>query len=362
MPTSALRYGSILVVRRGGERQQRLRRLDQARRQRQLAAQSMRFHEVVLERDGGLRADGIGERAGVDERIAVAIAADPRSSAQERRNSFRADAEIVREPRPQIRVQPGDLVQERITVVREPVVDLVLDLQLRQAQHRRLPQLEHLPVERGVELGRLFRRERDPVAPAQQSGDLALRVENALALDLGRMRGQHRHHERIVEPARKRGTVDARGGQAFERVRNAAALRRRPGERVRAAAPVLVHVLGDVREVREIAEGAHHMQRVDDTQRIQQRGELGPGCRSLVGTGAAKADGGLPDRLDASESGLAGLGAQHVAQHTAQQARVFLERQVLVDRGVHIRSRMSGVRCQVTVPQAAHRCRHVAAK
>ena len=49
-----------------------------------------------------------------------------------------------------------------------------------------------------------------------------------------------------------------------------AALRRRTRERVRAAAPVLVDVLGDVGEVREVAERAHDVERLADRQTVQQ--------------------------------------------------------------------------------------------
>ncbi len=41
-----------------------------------------------------------------------------------------------------------------------------------------------------------------------------------------------------------------------------------------AAAAVLVHVLGDVGEVREIAERAHDVERLRDRQRIEQRGQF----------------------------------------------------------------------------------------
>ena len=68
----------ILVVRLGRQREQRLRRrLAQSRRQRQFAAEPMHFLEVVLERQRRLRANRVAERLGVDEWVAIAIAADP---------------------------------------------------------------------------------------------------------------------------------------------------------------------------------------------------------------------------------------------------------------------------------------------
>ena len=103
------------------------------------------------------------------------------------------------------------------------------------------------------------------------------------------------------------------------------------GERVNAAAAVVMPVFRDVREMREIAERAHDLERLRDRQRIQQTGERAPmGIR--VGAGRApEADCRLPYGLDPLEARDAELRAQHVAQHAAEQPRVFLDRQILVD-------------------------------
>ena len=106
----------------------------------------------------------------------------------------------------------------------------------------------------------------------QQARDLALAVEDALALHFGRVRGQHR-----ATPARRRTTPPIAAPSmpcardALERVGELPALRRRAGERVRAAAAVLVHVLGDVGEVREVAERADDVERLRDRQVVEQR-------------------------------------------------------------------------------------------
>ncbi len=55
----------------------------------------------------------------------------------------------------------------------------------------------------------------------------------------------------------------------------------------------------------------------------------------IVALGSAETDRRLPDRLDAIESGAARLRPQYVTQQAAQQARVFLERQVLVGVRMH---------------------------
>ncbi len=178
------------------------------------------------------------------------------------------------QPRRERQIELRHLGEKRVPVVGEAVLDLVLDPELREPDHRRLPQRQHLPVESRFELGGLVGGELHAVAPLQQARDLALAVEDALALHFGRMRGQHRAHQRIGEPGRHRRPVDAVRGDAIERIGDAAALRRRARERVRPAAPVLVDVLGDVGELREVAERADDVERRRDRQVVQQRGEL----------------------------------------------------------------------------------------
>jgi hypothetical protein len=56
---------------------------------------------------------------------------------------------------------------------------------------------------------------------------------------------------------------------------------------------------------------------------------------SVARRSAAQVDGRLPDRLDAREPFLAGLRTQHVAQHSAKQTGVFLEREILIGLRIH---------------------------
>ena len=87
--------------------------------------------------------------------------------------------------------------------------------------------------------------------------------------------------------------------------------------------------------MREVAEAADHVQRLDDRQLVQQGRELGRHRRRVVAGGAAEADRRLADRLDAREAGLAGAGAQHVAQQAAEETRVLAQREILVVGGHH---------------------------
>ncbi len=241
------------------------------------------------------------------------------------------------EPRTDLRgereVKLRHLGQERVPVVRETVLDLVLDLELDEADHRRLPERQHLPVEAGLELGGFVGRERDAIAPLQEPRDLALAVEDALALHFGRVCRQHRAHERVAEPRRDPLPVDALPRHAVERVRDAAPLRRRAGERVAPPAPVLVDVLGDVDEMREIAERADDVERLRDRQVVHQCIELALDAGRVVLARTPEAHGRLPDRLDPRIAGFAGLRPQHVAQQAAEQARVLAQREILVGVG-----------------------------
>ena len=200
---------------------------------------------------------------------------------------------------------------------------------------------EHLPVESRLEFHRFVGGERHAVAPLQEPRDLAFAIEDALALDLGRVRRQHRAHQRVGEPCLDPRGVDAFLRDAIERVGDAAPLRRRAGERVAAAAPVLVHVLRDVDEMREVAERADDIERLRDGEVGEERVELPLDAGRVVLVRAPEADGGLPDRLDPRIAGFTGLRPQDVAQQAAEEARVLAQRQILVGVGcVQIRPRV----------------------
>ena len=111
---------------------------------------------------------------------------------------------------------------------------------------------------------------------------------------------------------------------------------------------VLMDVLGDVREMREVAERTHDVESLRNRQAVQQRGEFALDGIGIAGTGAPEADRRLADRLDARESVVAGLTPQHVAEQTSEQARVLAQRQILVGRVLgrvgHGQNRVDGAR------------------
>ena len=257
-----------------------------------------------------------------DVRIAVAIAADPAADGEERRQPRQSlQREALLQGVLELRVEARQLVQEGEAEIVDAVGYLVGDLQPGKPQHRREPEAQYLGVDRFVTFAAL------PLC--DQPRDLTLAFEDALALHLGRMRGEHRAHPRPAEPCHELFQADA--AHFVERVGQASRPARRAGLRVRAAPAVLLLVLGDVQEMREEAERAHHVHRLVEVERVQETIEL-----RLAGVLLAERHRGLPDALDALERIGARLVADHLAQQPAQEAPVFAERILLiVERSVH---------------------------
>jgi hypothetical protein len=141
-----------------------------------------------------------------------------------------------------------------------------------------------------------------------------------------------------LAPGDDRFGAHAAGRQRGERAGEAPALRGGSGERVHPPATVLVHVLGDVRELREVRERADDLEHLRGRQPVQHRGERGTRGVGLFAVAAPEADRRLPDPLDPGIALLARLLAEHVPEDAAEQARVVAQRPVLVgvvrvDRG-----------------------------
>ena len=146
MPRSARRYGSSA---RNGESSPDAPassssaggRGDEAGGHRQLARQPFEREQVVIERDRRVAVDGEPHDLGGDERVAVAVPADPRSH---RHRPARVDGAgrlgAVGDHAFEFGGDRRERLEEAGVVVAERLVDLVADAQLRQAQERGLPQ------------------------------------------------------------------------------------------------------------------------------------------------------------------------------------------------------------------------------
>ena len=144
------------------------------------------------------------------------------------------------------------------------------------------------------------------------------------------MGGEHRADLGAGEELGQRRRLEPGLEGAPDGVREAARARRGAGDQVGARAPRVVLVLGDVGQVREVAEGAHHVQGLVARERIERRLELAARLQVVV---AAKADRALADVFDALEHRLALLGAHRVTENPPQVADVLAQRRVLVGLG-----------------------------
>jgi hypothetical protein len=248
----------------------------------------------------------------------LSVGADPVPHAQERGHRVAVQRAL------EVAVQARDLAQEGGRVVRQRVLDLVGHRQLHQPQHARLPQLGHARAQQRLVVGALALGGQ-AVAFAHQLGDRALGVEDALALHLGRVRGQHRADVRLRQhrghvagaQAGLEQALQAHAERAFLQV--AFAL-------VHLAPPHVVAVLGDVGQVAEVAEGADHAHRLVARQVLQQPVEHAPGRRvTLEPVGHRE----LAHALDQLEGLVPFLLANHVAEDAAEQPDVLDQRAVL---------------------------------
>ena len=132
-------------------------------------------------------------------------------------------------------MQPRHLVQEGVVVERQPVGDLVEHGELGPAQQIGLPQRQHLAAQLLVAGLDLFRRQLDAFAPVEQRRDLHLAVHRALAADFGRMRGQHRADQGVLEEAAQIGRAEAGRARMGQGLGQRARPRRAAGGRGRAS-------------------------------------------------------------------------------------------------------------------------------
>ena len=323
--------GLVAPVRAGvgralGQRRQLGRDVRDQRRHRQLGAEQVQLLEVVLERARRLHPQRALEHVGGDERVAVAVAADPRADAQEGGHLGRG---LPRVPPLQlvleVAVQRRHLGQEGLLEERQAVGHLVQHVQLFQPQHACLPQRQHGAADRLVIGGEFLRRELRAFAGLQQALELHLQVAHALALHFGRVRGEHRHDHAVTQdPGQGRG-IDADRRQPVERLRQAAVGRGLAVDVGPAPPPAVVQVLGQVGQVREVAEGPHHDHGLLAAQPVEQAFEVLPRRHVVV---AAEGDRALPHALDQLERGPAFLLAHRVAEQPAEQADVVAQRAV----------------------------------
>ena len=227
-----------------------------------------------------------------------------------------------------VAVHARNLAQESRVVIAQCVLDLVGHGQLGGAQHARLPQLRDPRADERFALGTVGVGAQ-AVALLDQLRDRALGVEDALALHLGRVRGEHRSDVGMVERAHDVGGADVGLGEPLEG-HGKRALAQRTALLLDVAQTHLLAILGDVGQVREVAERPDHADRLDHREVLQQPVERAAGLRVAL---EAKAHRQLAHPFDQLERLLSLLLADDVAEDSAEQPDVFDQRAVLVGGG-----------------------------
>jgi hypothetical protein len=170
-----------IVTRGTGQIEQRIGRGDETGRHRQLPGEALDRQQVMIEGDRGVTVDGEADHLGRDERVAVTVAADPRTH---RHRPAGIDGAV-----PDHAFEFGgdrrQGLEEAGVVVAQRLVDLVADPQLRQPQQRRLPERDDADRERLIDVGPLGVVVDQPRSVVEQ---------DRLAADLGRMGGDDRTH------------------------------------------------------------------------------------------------------------------------------------------------------------------------
>ena len=153
------------------------------------------------------------------------------------------------------------------------------------------------------------------------------------------MRGQNRADKGGAEEGLQRRMADARLLDELESPPQRSLARRgslhgmNARHRMGAGAADMVLVLGQVRQMREIAVGPDDLVGASARQAVQDRLELAAGDLILV---AMEADRGLADALDDLEGRLALLLANRVAENASQKPDVVAKGKILLGRDVGI--------------------------
>ena len=137
------------------------------------------------------------------------------------------------------------------------------------------------------------------------------------------MRGEHGAHQDRIEQGLQLCPRHARRAQSHQRVLDRARERRRRALALRPHATDAVLVLGDIGQVRKVAERAHHLDRALVREAVE--GGLKLAARRGIAF-PAKRDRYLADALDGREHGLALLLADGVAEHPSDQPDIVSQR------------------------------------
>ena len=250
-----------------------------------------------------------------DQRVAVAVPADPASEAQRPRVRRQLDADPLHLLVQLVEQVRGDLAQHLVQVVdRRP--RLVGGARALHAQLVGLPdqvdRLDQPPLDAGQIHLRLPR-----VGPfVEELADALQLGQHRAARRLGRMGGEDRPHVEARRHLAQCGAAVVVSLDVVEQGAQPAAAD--PAPRSVLADPV--GLLGDVRQVEEGGEGAHQVGGVGDVEALQERGQLG--ARAASRGRVARLLAQRPHPLDQLQELRPVLADQGLPQQVAEQPDV----------------------------------------
>ena len=309
-------------------RGQRFRDLDQHGGKRQFAPQLVHFVQVVLDGDTGAARQRVLERVGVYIGVAIAVAANPATYPKDRFHvrQFRRRHRLCHQFL-DLAVQARQFAQEGIAEERVPVLDLVDHPQPGQPQHAGLPQRQYPGVECFKKAIALCRRQRHGAQFGNQTRNLELGVENALALHFGGVSGKDGREVGVLEKRAQPFGCHPTINHPFEREFNRTFAWWQARDGVETRSPAGLHVFGDVGQVRKVGEGTHHRYRAIARKPVQHGRQATARVAVVV---APEAHGQLAHGFDNLEGILAFLCLDGFAQNPAEKANVFAQRCVFV--------------------------------
>ena len=291
------------------------------RRDRQFGAERMQLFQIETQHAARLQPQRAAHHISRDERIAVAVAADPASHLQERRESRPRAAVALVEPVFQRAMQPRHLAQEGVVVERQDrsatsssTVSLVRRSRLvcHSVSTARRNCSSLASTSSAVSWTRSRRSSRSAIS-ISRSIVLLRRTSVGCAVSTGLTNA-------LPKNCRKSADADAGGLRACASVCGQCSARGAPPAAVvRAHLADVVLVFGDIGEMREIAEGADDAHGLGDRHAVEDRFELAPRRPVVV---AMEPDRGLPDALDQVEHVGAFLVAHGIAEDTSEQPDV----------------------------------------
>ena len=343
----AVREGSGDARRRRGRRD----RLHQAHRHRLVPV------EDVVRLDAQRPFGHLGRHG----RVPVAVTADPRSEAQERRHAGRSSARPRTAGARGVQrgvggaIQPWHEREQRRIEHGHRRAHLVERLGGHGAQVGGAPHERDLLAQPAADLAVLRRREARVVQPLEECRATAQRDERGPPAGLRRVRGQDRGDAQPAEDVVERRVVAPGPAQPRDRlgdrvVQDPVARRTLPAPK----RPDAAAGLGEVHELEVQREGRDDRLHGTHVQPVELGLDASPELRVVA---APEVDGRTPESLDEVEDLLAGLLRDDLAEERAEEPD--LERQGVARAGRSDARRLRASRARSRFPPA--RCRHDAA-